>query len=130
MFAVFMKASLAPFKVVWKLLEGSLLCRVGDNSSATSAEYFFKTGKVVGQFVFPARIGLIGDLGITSNSSVSLQHLAANKPDIALFVGGALLLDAFVRARLLQCISLNFKHCLACCRPAPIGLLLYLNSIR
>ncbi|BDA46067.1 Purple acid phosphatase 15 [Coccomyxa sp. Obi] len=61
--------------------------RVGDNSSATSAEYSFKTGKVVGEFAFPARIGLIADLGITSNSSVSLQHLAANKPEIALFCG-------------------------------------------
>lgn len=101
--AVFMNAALAIGELYqdrehirrgWKNLQMvCYLCRVGDNSSATSAEYSFKTGRAVGQFALPARIGLIADLGITSNSSVSLQHLATNKPEIALFVGGVKLLD-------------------------------------
>lgn len=66
------------------------LCRVGDTSVAQSSEFNFTTGKPIGPASFPARIGLIADLGITSNSTVSLQHLAANQPEMALFVGGGL----------------------------------------
>ena len=69
------------------------LFRVGDSNAAQSPEYSFKTGKAVGPSSLPARIGLIADLGITSNSSVSLKHLAANNPEIALFVGGVPLLS-------------------------------------
>ncbi len=71
-----------------KFLKVPSLCRVGDKNAAQSAVYSFKTGKPIGPSSFPARIGLIADLGITSNSSVSLRHLAANNPEIALFVGG------------------------------------------
>jgi hypothetical protein len=53
-----------------------------------SKEYYFKTGPTVGEFSFPTRIGLIADLGLTSNSTVSLTHLAANAPEMVIFVGG------------------------------------------
>lgn len=56
--------------------------------NATSAEYTFKTGRPIGSSSFPQTIGLVADVGLTSNSTVTLQHLVANEPEIALFVGG------------------------------------------
>ena len=37
---------------------------------------------------FPQTIGLVADVGLTSNSTVTLTHLMANQPEIVLFVGG------------------------------------------
>ena len=68
------------------------LRRVGDfttdTPNATSAEYSFKTGRPIGASSFPQTIGLVADVGLTRNSTVTLQHLIANEPEIALFVGG------------------------------------------
>lgn len=57
-------------------------------AAATSSEYSFKTGRPIGPSSFPQTIGLVADVGLTSNSTVTLQHLVANHPEIALFVGG------------------------------------------
>ena len=61
---------------------------------ATSAEYSFKTGRQIGESSFPQTIGLVADVGLTSNSTVTLQHLIANEPEIALFVGGSCLITS------------------------------------
>ena len=53
-----------------------------------SAEQSFKTGLTPSAVSFPNRIGLVADLGLTSNSSVTLAHLVANTPEMVLFVGG------------------------------------------
>ena len=67
-------------------------CRVGDFATdapnATSAEFSFRTGKPVGADSFPQTIGLVADVGLTSNSTVTLAHLMANRPELVLFVGG------------------------------------------
>ncbi len=56
--------------------------------NATSAEFSFRTGKPVGADSFPQTIGLVADVGLTSNSTVTLTHLMANHPEVVLFVGG------------------------------------------
>ncbi|CAL5227608.1 g10610 [Coccomyxa viridis] len=73
--------------------------RVGDFMTnapdATSAEYSFKTGRQIGESSFPQTIGLVADVGLTSNSTVTLQHLIANEPEIALFVGDLIYADDY-----------------------------------
>ena len=44
---------------------------------------------------FPNRIGLVADLGLTSNSTVTLSHLVANEPEMVIFVGDLCYSDAF-----------------------------------
>lgn len=65
---------------------------MGDFSSnaenATSPEHYFKTGLPVGPSSFPQTIGLVADVGLTSNSTVTLTGLMANQPEMVLFVGG------------------------------------------
>ena len=39
---------------------------------------------------FPQTVGLVADVGLTSNSTVTLTHLMANQPEVVLFVGGNL----------------------------------------
>ena len=53
-----------------------------------SAEQSFRTGLLPSAVSFPNRIGLVADLGLTSNSTVTLAHLVANQPDMVIFVGG------------------------------------------
>ncbi|BDA42117.1 Purple acid phosphatase 15 [Coccomyxa sp. Obi] len=36
---------------------------------------------------YPLRLGIVADIGQTQNSSVTYQHLVANKPDTVLFIG-------------------------------------------
>ena len=53
-----------------------------------SAEQSFRTGLAPSAMSFPNRIGLVADLGLTSNSTVTLAHLVANQPEMVIFVGG------------------------------------------
>ena len=64
------------------------VCRVGDPEQGMSAEQSFRTGLAPSAVSFPNRIGLVADLGLTSNSTVTLAHLVANQPDMVIFVGG------------------------------------------
>ncbi|CAL8468194.1 g7733 [Coccomyxa elongata] len=38
-------------------------------------------------FTYPMRLGIVADIGQTQNSSVTYQHLVANKPDTVIFLG-------------------------------------------
>lgn len=61
--------------------------KVGDGTKAnTSPEHSFTTLPAVGHDK-SIRIGVFGDLGDSTNSTSTLQHLAANKPAIILNMG-------------------------------------------
>lgn len=62
--------------------------RCGDPTlSAMSDEHTFKTLPLPGPSSYPKRIAVIGDLGMTYNSSSTLRHLRENDPDLVLMVG-------------------------------------------
>ncbi|KAL7081396.1 hypothetical protein ACP275_14G037300 [Erythranthe tilingii] len=62
--------------------------RCGDPSiQAMSDIYYFKTMPISSPKSYPSRIAVIGDLGLTFNSSSTIEHLRRNKPDLILLVG-------------------------------------------
>lgn len=52
-----------------------------------SEEHTFMTLPSSGPDLYPRRIGVVGDLGLTSNSTTTIDHLAMNDPSIILMVG-------------------------------------------
>ncbi|KAL6535047.1 Purple acid phosphatase 15 [Orobanche minor] len=62
--------------------------RCGDPSiPAMSAIYYFKTMPISSPKSYPSRIAVMGDLGLTYNSTSTIEHLTSNKPDLILLVG-------------------------------------------
>lgn len=62
--------------------------RCGDPTlSAMSGEHMFKTLPVPGPSSYPARVAIIGDLGLTYNSTSTVDHMRENNPDLVLMVG-------------------------------------------
>lgn len=62
--------------------------RCGDPTiGAMSNIYSFRTMPVSGPRSYPRKIGIIGDLGLTYNSTTTIDHLISNKPDLVLLVG-------------------------------------------
>ncbi|KAK6145826.1 hypothetical protein DH2020_019695 [Rehmannia glutinosa] len=62
--------------------------RCGDPSIPAMSEiYYFKTMPVSNPKSYPSRIAVMGDLGLTYNSTSTVEHLRSNKPDLILLVG-------------------------------------------
>ncbi|KAL5711705.1 Purple acid phosphatase 15 [Ranunculus cassubicifolius] len=62
--------------------------RCGDPSIGSMSEiYSFRTMPVSGPRSYPGKIAVIGDLGLTYNSTSTVSHLMLNKPDLLLLVG-------------------------------------------
>ncbi|XVF38069.1 hypothetical protein REPUB_Repub20aG0066000 [Reevesia pubescens] len=62
--------------------------KCGDSSlSAMSEEHVFETLPLPGQNSYPRRIAFIGDLGLTRNSSTTIDHLTKNDPSLILMIG-------------------------------------------
>ncbi|KAL5798743.1 hypothetical protein ACOSQ2_003563 [Xanthoceras sorbifolium] len=60
----------------------------GDPSiPAMSDIYSFSTMPVSGPRSYPNRIAIVGDLGLTYNTTTTISHLISNKPDLVLLVG-------------------------------------------
>lgn len=57
------------------------------NIGAMSNLLSFKTMPVSGPRSYPGKIGIIGDLGLTYNSTTTIDHLISNKPNLVLLVG-------------------------------------------
>lgn len=71
--------------------------RVGDPSiPALSKELSFTTLPVPGPASFPTSIAVIGDLGLTYNSTSTFDHLVQNNPDLVLMVGDMVYADLYV----------------------------------
>lgn len=71
--------------------------RCGDPSiPAMSSIYSFKTMPVSALRSYPGRIGVVGDLGLTYNTTVTVNHLISNKPDLVLLVGDVAYANLYV----------------------------------
>ncbi|XP_073128511.1 purple acid phosphatase 23-like [Henckelia pumila] len=54
---------------------------------AMSEEFVFETLPLPGSGKYPPRIAVVGDLGLTMNSTTTIDHLITNDPSIVLMVG-------------------------------------------
>uniref|UniRef100_A0A5B7CA01 Purple acid phosphatase n=1 Tax=Davidia involucrata TaxID=16924 RepID=A0A5B7CA01_DAVIN len=62
--------------------------RCGDPSiPAMSDIFFFKTMPVSAPQSYPERIAIVGDLGLTYNTTTTISHVISNKPDLVLLIG-------------------------------------------
>lgn len=62
--------------------------KCGDSSiPAMSEEHIFETLPLPSPNAYPHRIAIIGDLGLTSNSSTTIDHVIVNDPSMILMVG-------------------------------------------
>ncbi|CAL5185928.1 unnamed protein product [Lathyrus oleraceus] len=62
--------------------------KCGDSSiQAMSQESTFETFQTPSPKNYPTRIALIGDLGLTSNSTTTIDHLTNNDPSMILMIG-------------------------------------------
>ncbi|CAJ2668230.1 purple acid phosphatase 15-like [Trifolium pratense] len=62
----------------------------GDPSlSAMSDVHYFRTMPVSGPKNYPSRIAVVGDLGLTYNTTSTVNHMTSNHPDLILLVGDA-----------------------------------------
>lgn len=60
----------------------------GDPSiSARSNVYHFRTMPVSGPKSYPSRIAIAGDLGLTYNTTSTVEHMIRNHPDLFLLIG-------------------------------------------
>ncbi|KAA0033306.1 purple acid phosphatase 15 isoform X1 [Cucumis melo var. makuwa] len=61
----------------------------GDPSVAEemSDVYFFRTMPVSGPKSYPNRIAVVGDLGLTYNTTSTVNHILSNHPDLVLLIG-------------------------------------------
>ncbi|KAK4752446.1 hypothetical protein SAY87_021244 [Trapa incisa] len=68
----------------------------GDPSIAMSGVYYFRTMPISGPDSYPARIAVVGDLGLTYNTSSTVDHLLANHPDLVLLIGDVTYADLYL----------------------------------
>ncbi|GAB4841344.1 Purple acid phosphatase 15 [Ancistrocladus abbreviatus] len=62
--------------------------RCGDPSiPAMSSTYSFRTMPVSGPRNYPQRIAIVGDLGLTYNTTTTVSHIINNEPDLVLLLG-------------------------------------------
>ncbi|XP_077227522.1 purple acid phosphatase 23 isoform X2 [Tasmannia lanceolata] len=62
--------------------------KCGDSSlSAMSQENVFETLPLPGPNTYPHRIAVVGDLGLTGNSTTTVDHMTENDPSMILMVG-------------------------------------------
>lgn len=62
--------------------------RCGDPSiPALSNILSFKTMPASGPRSYPARIAVVGDLGLTYNTTSTIDHLRSNRPNLVLLIG-------------------------------------------
>lgn len=62
--------------------------KCGDTSlSAMSKEHTFKTLPLPSPINYPRRIAVVGDLGLTSNSTTTVDHMVKNDPSMILMLG-------------------------------------------
>ncbi|KVI00298.1 Metallophosphoesterase domain-containing protein [Cynara cardunculus var. scolymus] len=62
--------------------------KCGDSSiGAMSDERFFETLPLPSPNTYPRRIAVVGDLGLTANTTTTIDHLIKNDPSLVLMVG-------------------------------------------
>ncbi|KAL8486773.1 hypothetical protein ACS0TY_023458 [Phlomoides rotata] len=62
--------------------------KCGDSSlAALSEELMFETLPLPGSGKYPTRVAFVGDLGLTSNSTTTVDHIIKNDPSLLLLIG-------------------------------------------
>ncbi|XWS31275.1 hypothetical protein CRYUN_Cryun23aG0063200 [Craigia yunnanensis] len=86
--------------------------RCGDPSiSAMSAIYHFRTMPVSSPRSYPKRIAVVGDLGLTYNTTDTISHLTRNKPDLVLLVGDVTYANLYLaNGTGSDCYDCSFPH--------------------
>ncbi|KAF6141141.1 hypothetical protein GIB67_006586 [Kingdonia uniflora] len=90
--------------------------KCGDSSlSAVSEEHFFETLPMPSPNMYPRRIAILGDLGLTSNSSTTVDHLMENDPSLVVMVGDLSYANQYITT------GVKGASCFSCAFPdAPI----------
>ncbi|CAL1354413.1 unnamed protein product [Linum trigynum] len=69
----------------------------GDPSiEAMSSVFYFRTMPVSSPTDYPPRIAVVGDLGLTQNSSTTVDHILTNHADLVVLVGGLSYADMYL----------------------------------
>ncbi|KAL5542625.1 hypothetical protein UlMin_010335 [Ulmus minor] len=68
----------------------------GDPKQGMSDVHFFRTMPVSGPKSYPSRIAVVGDLGLTYNTTSTIEHLTSNHPDLVLLLGGVSYADLYL----------------------------------
>ncbi|KAK7256037.1 hypothetical protein RIF29_29469 [Crotalaria pallida] len=60
----------------------------GDPSlQAMSDIYYFRTMPISGPTNYPGKVAVVGDLGLTYNTTTTIKHLTSNEPDLLVLIG-------------------------------------------
>ncbi|KAM7253314.1 hypothetical protein ACFE04_008808 [Oxalis oulophora] len=71
--------------------------RCGDPSIlAMSSVHYFRTMPASGPHSYPARIAIVGDLGLTYNTTSTVDHMMVNDPDLILLTGDVTYADLYL----------------------------------
>uniref|UniRef100_A0A7N0UQJ6 Purple acid phosphatase n=1 Tax=Kalanchoe fedtschenkoi TaxID=63787 RepID=A0A7N0UQJ6_KALFE len=86
--------------------------KCGDPSTAPmSNAYHFKTMPGSDSKSYPARIAFVGDLGLTHNTSTTVDHMAKNNPDLIVLVGDVCYANLYLtNGTGADCYSCSFSH--------------------
>ncbi|ESR34166.1 hypothetical protein CICLE_v10005239mg [Citrus x clementina] len=61
-----------------------------------SSSHYFRTMPVSGPSDYPNRIAVVGDLGLTYNTTTTVAHLMSNHPDLLLLIGDLSYADLYL----------------------------------
>ncbi|CAH9071911.1 unnamed protein product [Cuscuta europaea] len=118
-------SQLYPFEGLWNYTSG-IIHHVKIDDLEPETKYYYKCGdSVLGsmseEFVFetlplpaphkyPRRIAVVGDLGLTSNSTTTIDHLITNDPSMVLMVGDMTYANQYVTTggKAASCYSCQF----------------------
>lgn len=64
--------------------------------SAMSDVFYFRTMPPSSPTNYPRRVAVVGDLGLTYNTSTTFSHLLSNHPDLLVLVGGISYADMYL----------------------------------
>ncbi|XP_047311679.1 purple acid phosphatase 15-like [Impatiens glandulifera] len=86
--------------------------RCGDPSvAAMSKVYHFTTMPESSPGSYPSRIAMVGDLGLTYNTTSTISHLTSNNPDLVILVGDATYANLYLtNGTGADCYSCSFPH--------------------
>ncbi|XP_038989740.1 purple acid phosphatase 15-like [Phoenix dactylifera] len=88
--------------------------RCGDPSiPAISDIHVFKTMPALGPRSYPKRIAVVGDLGLTYNTTSTIDHMRKNKPDLVLLLGDIPYADLYLtNGTELDCLNCYYHNIL------------------
>lgn len=56
----------------------------------------FRTMPAIGPEAYPKRIAVVGDLGLTYNTTSTIDHMRSNKPDLVFLIGDVSYADLYL----------------------------------